>query len=228
MKIDTCRKYLVFAMVLSIFSTNSSIVFGMYDTQLGRFTTRDPVSGQFEEPMTLHKYLYCGNDPTNYIDPSGLWGTTIHNQIIDEAYSGMDQMSRNFIYSGSKFIDIYYQTSKNAYTHAMRAPGQSVEVAQNKMWGFVFHNLSLYEQCRNGGGKFGGYSTFMSYEYLGRAMHPIMDSTDPAHNWQEWALTPGYISSHHDPKTIDAGTLDTTVSLMKDIMLWHELSDLFK
>jgi len=41
----------------------------------GRFLTRDPVAGQFTEPMSLHVYLYCNNDPINRRDPSGeLWG----------------------------------------------------------------------------------------------------------------------------------------------------------
>jgi RHS repeat-associated protein len=37
----------------------------------GRFMTRDPVAGSFTEPMTLHAYLYCLNDPINNTDPSG-------------------------------------------------------------------------------------------------------------------------------------------------------------
>jgi RHS repeat-associated protein len=37
----------------------------------GRFMTRDPIRGSFNEPMTLHPYLYCLNDPINATDPSG-------------------------------------------------------------------------------------------------------------------------------------------------------------
>jgi len=43
----------------------------MYDQRIGRFTSRDPVPGEFEHPLTLHKYLYCGNNPINYIDADG-------------------------------------------------------------------------------------------------------------------------------------------------------------
>ena len=43
----------------------------MYDPVLGRFTARDPITGTFKNPMTLHAYLYCINDPINYVDPSG-------------------------------------------------------------------------------------------------------------------------------------------------------------
>jgi RHS repeat-associated protein len=45
----------------------------IYDPPLMRFTTMDPVKGPPQEPMALHKYLYCGNDPINGKDPSGLW-----------------------------------------------------------------------------------------------------------------------------------------------------------
>jgi RHS repeat-associated protein len=43
-----------------------------YDPYIGRFASRDPLFGQFKEPMSLHVYLYCINDPINKIDPWGL------------------------------------------------------------------------------------------------------------------------------------------------------------
>jgi RHS repeat-associated protein len=43
----------------------------MYDPQLMRFTARDPVRGERQEPLTLHKYLYCLNDPVDCVDPTG-------------------------------------------------------------------------------------------------------------------------------------------------------------
>jgi len=42
-----------------------------YDPQLMRLTGRDPVKGRFLKPMSLHKYLYCENEPTDFVDPSG-------------------------------------------------------------------------------------------------------------------------------------------------------------
>ncbi|MHC4747867.1 MAG: RHS repeat domain-containing protein, partial [Planctomycetota bacterium] len=44
----------------------------MYDPYISRFTSRDPISGKYESPLTLHKYLYCQNEPVNRIDLSGL------------------------------------------------------------------------------------------------------------------------------------------------------------
>jgi RHS repeat-associated protein len=42
-----------------------------YDPAMMRFTSRDPVRGKYQEPLTLHKYLYSMNDPMDRIDPDG-------------------------------------------------------------------------------------------------------------------------------------------------------------
>jgi len=42
-----------------------------YNPRIGRFTSRDPIGGEFQKPLTLHKYLYCRSDPVNHIDPNG-------------------------------------------------------------------------------------------------------------------------------------------------------------
>jgi len=44
-----------------------------YNPHIARFTSRDPVRGKCKKPLTLHKYLYCMNDPGNTTDPSGKW-----------------------------------------------------------------------------------------------------------------------------------------------------------
>ena len=42
-----------------------------YNPETGRFISRDTYEGTSEEPSSLHLYLYCANDPVNYVDPSG-------------------------------------------------------------------------------------------------------------------------------------------------------------
>ena len=44
-----------------------------YAPETGRFASRDRYSGDPQAPTTLHKYLYCGADPVNGVDPSGLF-----------------------------------------------------------------------------------------------------------------------------------------------------------
>ena len=42
-----------------------------YDPNTGRFISRDPFEGFNDMPVTLHDYLYAGNNPINFVDPSG-------------------------------------------------------------------------------------------------------------------------------------------------------------
>ena len=49
----------------------------MYDPALGRFTTVDPMAG---EDYTTSPYGYCGNNPTNFIDPSGCLPSPIYDR----------------------------------------------------------------------------------------------------------------------------------------------------
>ena len=56
-----------------------------YDPVLGRFTSRDPVKGAFKEPMTLHVYLYCINNPINATDPDGRFASVALSLVIRAA-----------------------------------------------------------------------------------------------------------------------------------------------
>jgi|WetSurMetagenome_2_1015567.scaffolds.fasta_scaffold83272_2 RHS repeat-associated protein len=45
-----------------------------YDPQLGRFYALDPELGRITNPETLNRYVYCGNNPVKYVDPTGkIW-----------------------------------------------------------------------------------------------------------------------------------------------------------
>ena len=44
-----------------------------YEPGLGRFTTMDTFEGNPNDPLSLHKYLYCHAIPVNNTDPSGQW-----------------------------------------------------------------------------------------------------------------------------------------------------------
>jgi RHS repeat-associated protein len=57
-----------------------------YNPSNGLFNRVDPYSGNLSDPQSLHKYVYCHNNPVNGIDPSGLsflsvLGPYIHAQI---------------------------------------------------------------------------------------------------------------------------------------------------
>jgi hypothetical protein len=43
-----------------------------YENLSGRWTSHDPLSGGIGDPQSFNGYNYTGNDPVNFIDPSGL------------------------------------------------------------------------------------------------------------------------------------------------------------
>jgi RHS repeat-associated protein len=43
-----------------------------YESFSGRWTSPDPLSGGIGNPQSFNHYAYAGNDPVNFIDPSGL------------------------------------------------------------------------------------------------------------------------------------------------------------
>lgn len=68
-----------------------------------RFTGRDPREGTPEEPITLHRYLYCGNEPINRIDPEGeyfgsLVGLTV-GVMIGQMFDNKEYAIKAKIYS---------------------------------------------------------------------------------------------------------------------------------
>ena len=42
-----------------------------YEPGVGRFITRDTYTGESDEPLSLHLYTYCYNNPVDYLDDSG-------------------------------------------------------------------------------------------------------------------------------------------------------------
>jgi RHS repeat-associated protein len=44
------------------------------DSRTGRFVSVDPLGGDEEQPLSMHRYLYAWNDPVDRVDPSG-WET---------------------------------------------------------------------------------------------------------------------------------------------------------
>ncbi len=60
-----------------------------YSPQQGRFTQVDPIgmgAASLTDPQTLNLYAYCGNDPVNFDDPSGLRMSL----IVDIGSGGID------------------------------------------------------------------------------------------------------------------------------------------
>ncbi|MCJ7691946.1 MAG: RHS repeat-associated core domain-containing protein, partial [Sedimentisphaerales bacterium] len=96
----------------------------MYDPYISRFTSRDPATGNFGNPSTLHKYLYCNNDPINHVDPNGRLALNLLNPILTGAalyFHGINLA----VYAASsfenwKFFDLAY------VTHMFMSPAMTI------------------------------------------------------------------------------------------------------
>ena len=42
-----------------------------YGPGVGRFLSEDPYGGAPQDPLSLHRYLYCANGPASDVDPAG-------------------------------------------------------------------------------------------------------------------------------------------------------------
>jgi len=59
-----------------------------YDPATGRFISQDSYTGNPYDPWTQHLYTYCGNNPTNMVDPTGhkaKW--TVYADAANACYS---------------------------------------------------------------------------------------------------------------------------------------------
>ncbi|MCR2033422.1 amidase domain-containing protein [Anaerofustis stercorihominis] len=75
-----------------------------YSPDDGRFVTVDTYRGEFEEPLSLHLYAYCKNDPINYNDYSG------HKYDRGKAMNYASKMWNKGYYDYIKTGYYYYKT----------------------------------------------------------------------------------------------------------------------
>ena len=157
-----------------------------YQPATGRFWTMDTYEGDQEEPLSLHKYLYCFNNPINKNDPSGCWPSEyfwkVHQQAIQDTLSFLSAAELQTLESADAGMDASeYQTSDFSYIHAMSSPVNSVIDARIKANNFVRSEVSTAKRLEAKG------KHNLALKHLGQAMHTLQDSTSPAHeNFQFW------------------------------------------
>ena len=88
MKTRTTNALRVAILTILFFAVTSTSL-GMYDPAMQRFTSRDPVQGDYDDPLSLHKYLYTQNEPINQTDLSGESAIQIANglKVATEIYA---------------------------------------------------------------------------------------------------------------------------------------------
>jgi RHS repeat-associated protein len=148
-----------------------------YDPAPGKFLSEDPVG--FSAGVDFYRYV--SNSPVDLIDPSGLWSTAAHHQILWNAFHGCKGISDADIYhmqQGSDYADSdVFQGPEYSYIHAMSngTAHQSAANAQQQTASFIATQMVVATNQYNAGAMSQAMFTF------GVAMHPMMDMTSPAH-----------------------------------------------
>ena len=82
-----------------------------YDPEDGRFMTEDSYRGEIMNSETRHLYVYCANNPVNYVDPSGHFAIAVPilvklvlvgGVVIYVSYSRWKRHSPKIRYAGRK------------------------------------------------------------------------------------------------------------------------------
>lgn len=60
-----------------------------YAAGIGRFISEDPA---FDGN---NWYIYCGNDPVNMIDPTGMWSKSVHEEMTKNALKKVNKLKKN-------------------------------------------------------------------------------------------------------------------------------------
>ena len=66
-----------------------------YNPEDGRFVTEDTYRGETTKPETGHLYVYCANNPVNYIDPSGHDAIVLKSDFLGKNIGHMAVLIQN-------------------------------------------------------------------------------------------------------------------------------------
>ena len=72
-----------------------------YDSDIGRFITQDPLTGNQRDPQTLNRYVYALNNPIRFIDISGLSHSTSQKEIAKKNKT-TDELHKKLVNDASK------------------------------------------------------------------------------------------------------------------------------
>ena len=124
-----------------------------YNPLTGRFMSRDPESGNYRDPATLHKYVYAGSDPVNGEVPSGRSTDVLKNPGggATAEYVGLALLATATI------VELQHVFHRNEGTQTCRYVGE-VEAEpydlKHKLCFYVCDDFSIYttvgahdEQC---------------------------------------------------------------------------------
>lgn len=115
-----------------------------YNPSTGRFISRDSVTGDINDPLSLNLYTYCHNNPLLNFDPSGHW--IIKDWYMKNIYEPMDDFGRKVYDFDVEYMDNWY-TGLDELKHS-----NNTAVKSFGAWCEYYNNFSndLYNTSKTG------------------------------------------------------------------------------
>ena len=120
----------------SVADTSSNLQYmnsRFYQPSTGRFLSQDAYSGNAYDPWTQHLYVYCGNNPINFIDPTGHKIEELAKKVeVAKAYMNRHERLRDEAKANGKIGSYNYFCSAYERSHAEYMKLNSELLAANK------------------------------------------------------------------------------------------------
>ena len=98
-----------------------------YDPEEGRFLTEDTYRGENDQPDTQHLYVYCANNPVNYVDPSGHFAKKKKAGIYYNAGHNLIQQAKNSPYYRNELVQFFPVHTNSAFKKAWNKINSKIE-----------------------------------------------------------------------------------------------------
>lgn len=122
-----------------------------YDTETGRFISRDSFEGFPDDPLSLHKYVYAENNPVNLIDPNGNqalfeYATILRDRALQTARTVISTVSPaiNTFLRVLNFLDrldTFYSVGETIYEFANHPTEETAENLAEALVNLTFEAL---------------------------------------------------------------------------------------
>jgi RHS repeat-associated protein len=119
-------------------SSSGNYIFGvrMYAPDQGRWLSKDSYLGSAEDPLSLHRYVYCQNDPVNFVDPSGFDGLDLNResrekkveQHLAEYFKHLQTAYKLIGFEGSKEIPTDFEAAFKMFYDALTSIKTAINI----------------------------------------------------------------------------------------------------
>jgi RHS repeat-associated protein len=99
-----------------------------YNPIQGRFLSKDPELGDPTDPLTFSPYIYCKNNPVNFVDPQGTWPAFLDRVVrkVTRSYSSVRRTVRSVVRTVKHRARRTYRKIKRRVTHVYKKVKRTV------------------------------------------------------------------------------------------------------